>query len=56
MRRFSTDTGSCIEHLRDRIELVSGDLLDQTFLLALSTGCGRTRSTISPPAVCGDSS
>jgi len=34
-RRSSTDTGSRIEHLRDRIELASGDLLDQTSLLAL---------------------
>jgi GDPmannose 4,6-dehydratase len=34
-RRSSTDTGSRIEHLRDRIELMSGDLLDQTSLLAL---------------------
>jgi GDPmannose 4,6-dehydratase len=34
-RRSSTDTGSRIEHLRDRIELASGDLLDQTSLLVL---------------------
>jgi GDPmannose 4,6-dehydratase len=34
-RRSSTDTGSRIEHLRDRIELASGDLLDQTSLLGL---------------------
>jgi GDPmannose 4,6-dehydratase len=34
-RRSSTDTGSRIEHLRDRIELASGDLLDQTSLLTL---------------------
>ena len=34
-RRSSTDTGTRIEHLRDRIEVVGGDLLDQTSLLAL---------------------
>jgi GDPmannose 4,6-dehydratase len=34
-RRTSTDTGSRIEHLRERIELVGADLLDQTSLLAL---------------------
>ena len=34
-RRSSTDTASRIEHLRDRIELVGADLLDQTSLLAL---------------------
>jgi GDPmannose 4,6-dehydratase len=34
-RRSSTDTGSRIGHLRDRIELASADLLDQTSLLAL---------------------
>jgi GDPmannose 4,6-dehydratase len=34
-RRSSSDTGSRIEHLRDHIELASGDLLDQTSLLAL---------------------
>jgi GDP-D-mannose dehydratase len=34
-RRSSTDTGSRTEHLRDRIELASGDLFDQTSLLAL---------------------
>ncbi|HEY8446127.1 MAG TPA: GDP-mannose 4,6-dehydratase [Thermomicrobiales bacterium] len=34
-RRTSTDTGSRIGHLRDRIELASADLLDQTSLLAL---------------------
>jgi GDPmannose 4,6-dehydratase len=32
-RRTSTDTGSRIAHLRDRVEIVSGDLLDQTSLL-----------------------
>ena len=36
-RRTSFDTGSRIEHLRDRIELVGADLLDQTSLLALVT-------------------
>src|SRR5215213_4097206 len=34
-RRTSTHTGGRIEHLRDRIELASADLLDQTSLLAL---------------------
>ncbi len=34
-RRSSTDTASRIAHLRDRIELASADLLDQTSLLAL---------------------
>jgi len=34
-RRASTDTASRIAHLRDRIELASADLLDQTSLLAL---------------------
>ena len=34
-RRTSTDTASRIEHLRDRIELASADLLDQTSLLTL---------------------
>jgi GDPmannose 4,6-dehydratase len=34
-RRASTDSGSRIAHLRDRIELASADLLDQTSLLAL---------------------
>lgn len=36
-RRTSTDTGSRIEHLRERIELESADLLDQTSLLNLTT-------------------
>ncbi len=34
-RRTSFDTGTRIEHLRDRIELAGADLLDQTSLLAL---------------------
>jgi len=34
-RRTSTDTGSRIEHLRERITLAGADLLDQTSLLAL---------------------
>jgi GDPmannose 4,6-dehydratase len=34
-RRTSTDTGSRIAHLRDRIEIESGDLLDQTSLMTL---------------------
>jgi GDPmannose 4,6-dehydratase len=34
-RRTSTDTGSRIAHLRDRITIESGDLLDQTSLLTL---------------------
>jgi GDPmannose 4,6-dehydratase len=34
-RRSSTDTGSRIAHLRERIELTGADLLDQTSLLAL---------------------
>ncbi len=34
-RRTSTDTASRIEHLRNRIELGSADLLDQTSLLTL---------------------
>ncbi len=34
-RRSSTDTASRLGHLRDRLELVSADLLDQTSLLAL---------------------
>jgi GDPmannose 4,6-dehydratase len=34
-RRTSTHTSGRIEHLRDRIELASADLLDQTSLLAL---------------------
>src|SRR5688500_6318323 len=34
-RRTSTDTGSRIEHLRERIDLVGADLLDQTSLLAI---------------------
>lgn len=34
-RRASTDTASRIAHLRDRVELASADLLDQTSLLAL---------------------
>ena len=33
-RRTSTDTAGRIEHLRERIEVVGGDLLDQTSLLA----------------------
>ena len=36
-RRTSFDTGSRIEHLRDQIEIVGADLLDQTSLLALVT-------------------
>lgn len=36
-RRTSTDTGSRIAHLRDRIEIESGDLLDQTSLMTLIT-------------------
>jgi GDPmannose 4,6-dehydratase len=36
-RRSSTDTGSRIAHLRDQIELVGADLIDQTSLLALVT-------------------
>ena len=34
-RRASTDTASRIAHLRDRVELASADLLDQTSLLTL---------------------
>lgn len=34
-RRTSTFTGSRIQHLRERIELVSADLLDQTSLLGV---------------------
>jgi len=34
-RRTSTDTGIRFEHLRDRIELTSADLLDQTSLLGV---------------------
>ena len=34
-RRTSFDTGSRLEHLRDQIELVGADLLDQTSLLAM---------------------
>lgn len=34
-RRTSTDTGSRIAHLRDSIEIESGDLLDQTSLMTL---------------------
>jgi GDPmannose 4,6-dehydratase len=34
-RRSSTNTAGRIEHLRDRMELVGADLLDQTSLLAL---------------------
>ena len=34
-RRTSTDTGTRFEHLRDRIELASADLLDQTSLLGI---------------------
>src|SRR5215210_5166616 len=35
-RRTSTDTGSRIEHLREQIEIVGADLLDQTSLLTLT--------------------
>ena len=35
-RRTSTDTASRIEHLRERIELVGADLLDQTSLLTIA--------------------
>ena len=36
-RRTSTETRSRVEHLRDQIEFVSGDLLDQTSLFVLVT-------------------
>ena len=49
VRRSSTESFERIEHLRDRLELVQGDLLDQTSLMSRrSSRPSPTRSTTWP--------
>ena len=48
VRRASTEKFDRIEHLRDRIALHQGDLLDQRSLVDTMRAAGPTRSTTSP--------
>ena len=48
VRRASTEKFDRIEHIRDRITLHQGDLLDQRSLVDALRASSRTRSTTSP--------
>ena len=47
-RRTSTDVHERIQHLVDRIEIVSGDLLDQSSITSIVAAIRPERSTIWP--------
>lgn len=50
VRRSSTVNFERISHLQDKVELVSGDLLDQKSLVTALERLGRTKSIISEPS------